>query len=120
MAPFLKSWNQASTGKTVGRRTLIIEPVVTQIKFIGGAARFWAGPAAGSSAIIMHAMIIEKETGKTIATPEFYIKSGAWSGGWTIGVTDNLMLTRIAEKFKDYLVANYASAVGGTTDARQK
>jgi hypothetical protein len=117
MDPALNSWNQAGATKGGAKRTLMIEPVVAEIKFIGGAARFWAGAMAGSSAVIARATITEKETGKVIATPEFYAVAGAWGGGWTIGGTDNMMLSRIAQQLTNYLVTNYASAVGGPTGA---
>jgi hypothetical protein len=115
MEPTITNWNHIGATKGGTQRTLVITPVVSEIKFIGGAARFWVGPAAGSSAVIMRATITEKETGKTIATPEFYSSAGAWSGSWTIGGTDNAMLGRIATKVTDYLIKNYASPVGGPT-----
>lgn len=62
---------------------------------------------------MLRARIYEKETGKTIATPEFYARAAAMGGAWTFGTTDNLMLTRIAARLTDYLKANYDRAVGG-------
>jgi len=116
MDPALKQWN--STGAAgEPARTLLIEPTISEIKFINGGARFWAGALAGSSAIIMNARISEKETGKVIATPMFYARAEAWGGAWTFGVTDNLMLDRIAGRLADYLLGNYGSAVGGATGA---
>jgi hypothetical protein len=115
MSTSLKIWNQAGANKTGEKRTLVIEPVVTEIKFVGGGARFFVGPLAGSSAVIMNAKLTEQETGKIIATPEFYATAGAWSGTWSAGTTDNLMLDHIADQFKDYLVTNYVSAVGSPT-----
>jgi hypothetical protein len=118
MEPTITNWNHIGATKGGTQRTLVITPVVSEIKFIGGAARFWVGPAAGSSAVIMRVTITEKETGKTIATPEFYSSAGAWSGSWTIGGTDNAMLGRIATRVTDYLIKNYASPVGGPTGSQ--
>jgi len=116
MDPALKQWN--ATGATEEpARTLLIEPAIAEIKFINGTARFWAGAMAGSSAVIMKARISEKETGRVIATPMFYARAEAWGGAWTFGVTDNLMLDRIAGRLADYLLGNYGSAVGGVTGA---
>jgi PBP1b-binding outer membrane lipoprotein LpoB len=53
-------------------RTLLIEPTVTELKFVSGGKRFWAGAMAGSSAVVLKAKFTEKETGKLIANPEFY------------------------------------------------
>jgi len=119
MDPVLSGWNQAGAAKGGPARTLVIEPVVTEIKFVGGAARFWAGPMAGSSAVIMNAKITEKETGKVIASPEFYAKANAWGGSMTIGATDNMMLPNIAQRLTNYLMTNYATAIGGPSGAQQ-
>jgi hypothetical protein len=117
--PLLQGWNAARV-TVVPVRTLVLTPVVTEIKFINGTARVWAGPFAGSSAVILNVTITEKETGKVIATPTFYAHAAAMGGTWTFGVTDNLMLVRIASRFTDYLVANYATAVGGPTGAEPR
>jgi uncharacterized protein YceK len=116
MDPVLKGWN-ANGATATPVRTLVIETVVTEMKFINGNARFWVGPMAGSSAVILQVKITEKETGRIIATPMFFSRADAWGGTFTIGATDNIMLVRIAGRLTDYLTANYASAVGGPTGA---
>jgi hypothetical protein len=114
MDPVLKQWNEAgSTGATA--RTLVITPVVTEIKFINATARVWAGALSGSSAVIINVKITEKETGQLIASPIFFARAAAMGGAWTFGTTDNLMLTRVAGRLTDYLTANYSFAVGGPT-----
>jgi len=118
LSPSLASWNQTGAKKERTARTLVINLEVTEIKFIGGGTRFMVGFMAGSSAVVMKARITEKETGKTIAAPEFYAVAGAWSGGWP-GKADNLMLNHIADQLKDYLVTNYAAAVGGPTGGHE-
>lgn len=97
--------------------TLVIEPVIDEVKFINGAARFWVGPIAGSSAVVMSVTFRDKRTGNVIARPQFYQQANAWGGSFTFGVTDNLMLNRIAELAAQYTAANYAQAVGGPTGA---
>jgi hypothetical protein len=114
--PLVKGWIEAGASSAIAR-TLVITPVVTEIKFIGGGTRFWVGAMAGSSAVILKVTITEKETGKIVATPMFYARAAAMGGAWTFGSTDNLMLVRVAGRFTDYLSANYASAVGGRTGA---
>ena len=94
-------------------RTLLIEPTVTELKFVGGAKRFWAGAMAGSSAVVLKAKFTEKETGKLIANPEFYSKASAMSGAYSFGGNDNAMLRRIANWFAVYVFNNYKQAVGG-------
>jgi hypothetical protein len=114
ITPALARWNAAKKDAGAGR-TLLIEPTVTEIKFINANARVWVGPIAGSSAVILRAKITEKETGRIVATPVFYSRASAMGGTFTVGVTDNLMLTRIADRLTDYLLNNYDQAVGGPT-----
>ena len=115
LVPLLASWNQVGASKTP--RTLVIEPTITEIKFINGTARFWAGAMAGSSMVVLKARITEKETGRLVGEPEFYAQASSMSGAWSMGGADNAMLVRIANRLSDYIVANYDAAVGGVTGA---
>ena len=115
MTPTLEGWNRTASGGVT--RTLLIEPTVTEIKFINATSRVWAGAMAGSSAVILKVRITEKETGKVIAEPHFYARAAAYSGAFSIGAADNAMLIRIATRVTDYLQANFNEAVGGRTGA---
>jgi hypothetical protein len=119
MFPLLKRWN-ADGESAATKRTLVIEPVIREIKFINATARVWAGPMAGSSAVILDATLTDAATGKVIARPTFYARAEAWGGAATFGSTDNLMLARIANRFTDYLESNYRRAIGGPTGAEPK
>ena len=112
--PMLKKWNETGAAITP-IRTLIITPQITEIKFISGGARFFVGGMAGNSGVIMNVKFTDKETGKEVAMPLFFAQASGRAGGWTMGATDNLMLTRVATRFTDYLEANYRDAVGGPT-----
>jgi hypothetical protein len=57
------------------------------------------------------------QAGKVISAPEFFQRSNAMSGGFTLGVNDNMMLTRVAKLASDYVIANYDRAVGGPSGA---
>jgi hypothetical protein len=87
-------------------KTLVIKPVIKEIKFIGGAARFWAGAMAGSSAVLMEVTYLEKETGNVLAKVEFYDQASAYAGAWNMGVSDNLMLNHIVTQIVNYSTAN--------------
>lgn len=108
----LQQWNAASDKSG---RTLIIEPEIEQIKFIGSGARVFAGPLAGSSAVVMKMKITDATNNKLVAHPEFFQRAEAWSGAFTFGVHDNLMLTRTARIASDYIINNYQRAIGGPT-----
>lgn len=111
LGPVLQGWDK---GKG---RTLIVSPNIEEIKFIGGAARFWAGAMAGSSAVVMRVTYTDAATNKVIATPVFYQHANAMGGAWTFGGTDNGMLYRIVSLVVEYTQANYETAVGGPTGA---
>jgi len=87
-------------------RTLQITPHIKEIKFISGGARFMVGAMAGSSAVLMQVTMRDSETGEVIADPEFYRDANAYSGGWSIGATDNKMLEDIARDIVQYSSMN--------------
>ncbi len=107
----LNAWNSRPVrGET---RTLLIEPTITELKFVGGGGRFVGGALAGSSAVVMRAKFTERETGKAIAHPEFYARAAAMGGAYSFGGTDNAMLERIANSLAVYVFTNYKQSVGG-------
>jgi hypothetical protein len=115
LAPKLAQWNsRAATGST-----LVVEPVVEEMSFKHGAKRVLLGPLAGGSGVLMR-MTIRDNSGKVIATPEFFQRTAAFSGGFSMGAMDNVMLTRVASLASGYIVNNYDKAVGGPTGADDK
>lgn len=107
----LAGWeNRSQSG-----RVLNVEPTIVQLKFVSGGTRFFAGALAGSSAVLMRVRLVDAQTGRVIADPEFYQRAAAYGGAWSIGGTDNGMLARIATVAQQYLQRNYAQAIGGPT-----
>lgn len=104
-------WEQPGSGG----RTLRIEPYVSQLKFVGVNGRFWVGPLAGSSAVVMTMRLVDKDTRKLIAEPEFFQRASAMGGTFAVGGTDYGMLVRISTVGQQYLQRNYAKALGGPT-----
>ncbi len=111
----LQRWN----ARPANGRTLIVQPVVDELAFKHGAERVLLGPLAGSSGVLM-TIDIKDANGKVIAHPEFFQRAQAMGAGFTFGVHDNLMLTRVANLASSYMVANYERAVGGPTGADDK
>lgn len=97
-------------------RTLLIEPVVTEMKFVSGGKRVFLGAAGGSSAVLMSVTLTDKETGAVIAQPQFFQRAAAYGGAWTFGGTDNAMLARISTLVSQYLSDNKDEAVGGSAN----
>ena len=87
-------------------KTLLIKPRIKEIKFIGGAARFWAGAMAGSSAVLMDVTYLDKDSGEVLAQPEFYNQANAMGGSWSVGATDNQMLDNVVKQITSYSNAN--------------
>jgi hypothetical protein len=115
LAPKLEQWNS----RKVNGSTLTVEPVVEEMSFKHGAKRVLLGPLAGGSGVLMR-VTFRDNNGKVIATPEFFQRTAAFSGGYSFGVMDNMMLTRVANLASGYIVANYDQAVGGPTGADDK
>jgi hypothetical protein len=90
---------------------------VSELKFVDGGTRFFAGAFAGSSAVVMQLRLIDAATKAVVAQPEFFQRAAAMGGAWSIGGTDNSMLERIAGVAQEYLRRNYDDAVGGPTGA---
>jgi hypothetical protein len=100
----LKSVEDAKKLNLKGQsNVLVIKPYIKQIKFIGGAARFWGGAMAGSSVVIMD-VAFETGDGKKLSNPGFMRKAGAWTDGF--GVQSNLMLEEIARDVGYYVASN--------------
>jgi len=116
VSPIIDGWNRA-TSQDQQTRVIVIEPRIEHLKFVGGATRFWVGPIAGSSAVIMKVKYVDKASGKLLAEPEFFQRAAAWSGAFTVGGQDNAMLARIVTLIADYTSRNYKEAVGGPSGA---
>jgi hypothetical protein len=115
LKPKLEQWNS----RPADGNTLVVEPVVEEMSFKRIGTRLFLGPLAGSSGVLM-SVTFRDNTGNVIATPQFFQRTDAFSGGFTLGVQDNLMLTRVANLTSNYIVANYDKAVGGPTGADDK
>lgn len=114
--PVLADWNAKPA--EAAPKTLKIEPTIRHVKFISGGKRFWAGAFAGGSAVLMTVKLSDAQTGELIAEPEFYQHANKMGAAWSFGATDKAMLVRVAAMMVNYLQANYAATVGGsTTDA---
>lgn len=104
--PALKEVGAEASPTSSGIRTLLIEPEVEAIRFIGGGARFWVGAMAGNSAVRLKLVCRDKATGQIIADPVFYRESNAWAGGMSVGGADNVMLKAVTEDASGYAILN--------------
>lgn len=83
---------------------LVIKPYIKQIKFIGGAARFWAGAMAGSSVVVMDTHFIDAASGEVVGEAGFYRRAGAYTDAF--GTASNRMLEDVAQDVVNYIATN--------------
>jgi hypothetical protein len=112
--PIIAQWNTDAAGSARGQ-SLVIEPRIERLKVVSGGSRFWIGPLAGDSYVVMKVRIVEQPSGTQLAEPEFYQRASAMSGSFTIGAQDKDMLHRVVVLVDHYLQSNYKEAVGGAT-----
>ena len=94
------------------KNSLLIEPFVDDIRFIGGGARFFAGALAGDSRVTLRVTFTDLSQDKIIASPAFYQSAAAYVGAWSIGAHDNTMLTRIGDLASEYILLHLTEATG--------
>ncbi len=115
----LARWNaEGSLPGHVG--SLAIQVEITQMKFVSGGKRFFAGALAGGSSCSATAMLIDAESGKLLARKVFGEMSGGRKGAFTMGATDNLMLDRLAAAMGTWVIEQHsqlAPAPDTETDA---
>jgi hypothetical protein len=111
--PILQEWNAFANHKA--RQRLLIEPRITEIRKLSKAGRIFGGALAGDSYITMRVRITELPSGRLIAEPEFYRRTSAMAGAWTMGHRDNVMIDNVAGMVASYVNANYTQLVGGDT-----
>ncbi len=96
--------------------SVVIEPIVSDLRFESGGKRFWLGAMAGSSRVTVRVRITQ---GGQIFEKSFYQNSGAWKGAWTIGAADNFMLERVAHDAVDYVMQRPWEAPGKNEGAAE-
>jgi hypothetical protein len=108
LGPLATSWSSS----TPGGRTLRIEPTIEQMKFVSVTSHIFAGPFAGSSGVVMNIRLVDADTGKLVAEPQFYQRTPGIAGAYG---ADYGMLVRIATVAEQYMQRNRQAAVGGPT-----
>lgn len=117
--PVLDEWNTAAVSLENPEK-LSIEPRIMSLHKPSAANRVFAGSFAGGSRIVMRVRIVESESGKVIAEPEFYQHANAVGAAWSFGATDNAMLDRVTQMIAVYLKRNYLTPIGGVTGFEQE
>ena len=107
LQPQLDEWNQqAGEG-----RTLIVQPHIKAVIFIGTTQRILIG--GGRSQFYVTVNFTDAQSGDTIALPEFYQFSNPTP--YTYSANDYAMIRRLGNDIHNYVGNNYPSAIGGGT-----
>ncbi len=83
-----------------------VDGKLVDLKKVNVSERFWVGPLAGSSAVLLKLKISDDGAKETVAEPTFYAKANAWGGAFTFAATDNAMLSRVVSDACDYARRN--------------
>ncbi len=82
------------------------------MKFVSVTSHIFAGPFAGSSGVVMSVRLVDTQSGKVVAEPQFYQRTPGIAGAYG---ADYGMLARIATVAEQYMQRNRQTAVGGPT-----
>ena len=112
----LARWNAEGAGPG-HKGTLAIEMVITDMKFVSGGKRFWAGAMAGGSHSAADVRLVDLESGQVIDTGHFEHKASAMSGSFSVGGADNAMLDRLANSAANWVIARHDGTPVPAADA---
>ena len=99
-------WNAAGA-EPPRAGTLAIELVITDMKFVSGGKRFWAGGFAGGSHSAAEVRLVDADSGQLVDSHSVQHKANAQAGAWSFGASDNAMLDRLAASAADWVIARH-------------
>jgi hypothetical protein len=112
-------WNQEG-GKAGHSGTLAVEVSITDMKFVSGGKRFWAGGFAGDSHAAGMVRLVDKESGKVLHSQNFINHANGFAGAWTFGATDNGMLDHLAANMGTWVIAIHDGSTLPPTETFEK
>ncbi len=87
-------------------QTLIIKPVILEMRYVSMAKRLFFNEFAGASAILLQTTFINSDSKKIIAQLTVYEDSGSSSSTLSLGDADEWLLERLAQKILKYMNKN--------------
>ncbi len=103
--PLFKGWMDDKKNNSVGMLT--ITPQLHSLRVVSRGARFWIGGMAGGSNIDMDLLIVDVQTGETIAKPRLAVTASSVGGEWSVGATDKNLANYVVDISYQYLKNNY-------------
>ena len=112
-------WNQQA-GQAGHAGTLAVEVSITDMKFVSGGKRFWAGGFAGDSHAAGVVRLVDKDSGKVLQSQNFINHANGVAGAWSFGATDNGMLDHLAANMGDWGIAVHDGSSPPPTETFEK
>jgi hypothetical protein len=84
---------------------LLVKTRVTNLRIVSGAARFWAGPWAGSSDMSLQLKLVDAATGAVVREKELSTNNNPWAAAWTWGGSDRSLPSDLGAMVAEYLAA---------------
>ena len=90
-----------------GGRTLVVAPVVVDLKKVNRTERRWVGPFAGSSAVLLRLELRDAAAQAPVAAPVFHASGDAWRGSFApFAASDDAMLQEVVDEACGYVTDN--------------
>jgi hypothetical protein len=78
---------------------------VVNMRIVSGAARFWAGPMAGSSDMSVRLTFTDAATGTVVREKLLSSANNPFGGAWTYGSTDRSLPADMGRIIGEYIAA---------------
>ena len=101
---FKKVGTTTQDKSSTGDKTLLIKADITELRIVGGAARFWGGAFAGSSGVELDLQLIDGATNKVIRKEKISSWNSAWAASWTGGTSDVSIVNDMGKILAKYIV----------------
>jgi len=104
MANSFKQVGTIAEGVPASEKTLLIKANITDMRIVGGAARFWGGAMAGSSGLEMDLQLIDGASDRIIRNEKLSSWNNPFGAAWTGGSTDNSLVADMGKITAQYII----------------
>ena len=92
-------------GSDTAASTLILQGELTELRIVGGAARFWIGAMAGRSNMTIHVKLIDAATGMVVAQKDIKEDTNPILGEFSMGAADRALPATLGSLIADFTIA---------------
>jgi hypothetical protein len=91
-------------GAAAGEKTLLVKANITDMRIVGGAARFWGGVMAGSSGLAMDLQLIDGASDRVVRNEKLSSWNNPFGAAWTGGSTDNSLVADMGKISAQFII----------------